>query len=78
MPAGTQHFRIHDWRRTFATVVASLKHPPHVVEALLGHRSGVIRGVARTYNRYSYAEEKRQAVNDFARFVDGLVMTSLD
>ena len=44
MPAGTQHFRIHDWRRTFATIVASLKHPPHVVESLLGHRSGVIRG----------------------------------
>ena len=46
---------------------------PHVVEALLAHRSGVIRGVAKTYNRYSYAEEKRLATAAFARFLFGLI-----
>ena len=73
MPAGTAPFRIHDFRRSFATIVASLKHPPHVVEALLAHRSGVIRGVARAYNRYAYAEEKKLATEAFARFLFGLI-----
>jgi integrase len=73
MPAGTASFRIHDFRRTYATIVASLKRPPHVVEALLAHRSGVIRGVARTYNRYAYAEEKKLATAEFARFLLGLI-----
>ena len=83
LPAGTAKFRIHDWRRTYATVVAGLKRAPgvnfepHVVEALLGHRGGVIRGVARTYNRYAYAEEKKLATADFARFLLGLIKNRL-
>jgi hypothetical protein len=32
-----------------------------VIEAVLNHTSGVIKGVARTYNRYDYAREKRDA-----------------
>jgi hypothetical protein len=35
---------------------------PHVVEAVLNHRSGTVRGVAAVYNRYSYAAEKAAAL----------------
>ena len=66
-------FTIHDLRRTAATGMASLRFPPHVVEAVLNHRSGARRGVAGVYNRFDYAEEKREALEAWARRVAQLV-----
>lgn len=66
-------FTIHDLRRTAATGMAGLRFAPHVVEAVLNHRSGTRRGVAAVYNRYSYAEEKRAALDAWARYVTQLV-----
>lgn len=66
-------FTIHDLRRTAATGMAGLRFPPHVVEAVLNHRSGTRRGVAGIYNRYSYADEKRDALAAWARHVMQLV-----
>ena len=47
--------------------MAGLGIPPHVVEAVLNHRSGTIRGVAAVYNRYTYAAEKRARFDAWAR-----------
>jgi integrase len=44
---------LHDLRRTAASGMAGLGTAPHVVEAVLNHRSGVIRGVASVYIRAS-------------------------
>ncbi|KAA2236946.1 tyrosine-type recombinase/integrase [Salinarimonas soli] len=57
---------IHDLRRTAATVIAKIGHPPHVVEAILNHKAGTISGVAAIYNRHGYEKEKRQALQDWA------------
>jgi integrase len=38
---------LHDLRRTVATGMARLNFPPHVVDKVLNHASGTIRGVAR-------------------------------
>jgi integrase len=38
---------LHDLRRTAATGMARLNFPPHVVDKVLNHASGTIRGVAR-------------------------------
>jgi hypothetical protein len=53
--------------------MARIGQPVHVVEAVLGHRSGTIRGVAAVYNRYSYADEKRAALEAWAQFVLALI-----
>lgn len=66
-------FTIHDLRRTAATGMAGLRFPPHVVEAVLNHRSGTRRGVAGVYNRFDYADEKRAALEAWARYVIQLV-----
>ncbi|MDP5306379.1 tyrosine-type recombinase/integrase [Paracoccus spongiarum] len=66
-------FTIHDLRRTAATGMAGLRFPPHVVEAILNHRSGTRRGVAGVYNRHDYADEKRAALDAWARYVTQLV-----
>jgi hypothetical protein len=42
---------------------------PHVVEAVLNHKSGQVRGVAAVYNRYNYSAEKRQALDLWAEHV---------
>jgi integrase len=60
------HWTFHDLRRTVATRMAELQIAPHVVEAVLNHQSGVIRGVAAIYNRYSYLAEKRAALEAWA------------
>jgi integrase len=64
---------LHDLRRTAASGMARLGQPVHVVEAALNHRSGTIRGVAAVYNRYSYADEKRRALEAWGRFIADLV-----
>ena len=72
-PVEIAPFTLHDLRRTAATGMAGLGFPPHVVEAVLNHRSGTRRGVAGVYNRFNYAEEKRQALEAWARQVLALV-----
>ncbi len=57
---------LHDLRRTAASGMARLGVPVHVVEAVLNHQSGTIKGVAKIYNRYEYLEEKRLALAGWA------------
>ena len=66
-------WRLHDIRRTVATRMADLGVQPHVIEAVLNHISGHKAGVAGVYNRASYANEKRQALDMWAAHVEALV-----
>ncbi len=72
-PVEVAPFTLHDLRRTAATGMARLGFPPHVVEVVLNHRSGTRRGVAGVYNRFDYADEKRDALEAWARHVLALV-----
>lgn len=63
---------LHDLRRTAASGMAGLGIAPHVVEAVLNHKSGSIKGVAAVYNRYAYTEEKRAALFAWARYLETL------
>ena len=58
---------LHDLRRSCASGMAEIGISPHVVEAVLGHKSGVIKGVAAVYNRFSYIPEQRAALEAWAR-----------
>jgi integrase len=63
------HWTLHDLRRTAATMMAEeLRIMPHVIEAILNHVSGHKAGVAGVYNRASYAEQKREALEAWATF----------
>jgi hypothetical protein len=46
-----------------STNMAMLGVPQPVTEALLNHKTGVVSGVAAIYNVYSYADEKREALD---------------
>jgi len=67
------HWTLHDIRRSVATGLAELNIAPHVIEAVLNHKSGEIKGVAAIYNRYSYAAEKRSALEAWARKIEAIV-----
>jgi integrase len=66
-------WRLHDLRRTAATGMAEIGIAPHIVEAALNHVSGANAGVAGTYNRAAYAEEKRAALERWASHLEGIV-----
>jgi integrase len=67
---------LHDLRRTAATGMARLNIPPHVVDKILNHVSGSIRGVAAVYNRHAYLDERRAALEAWSRHVESLVRPS--
>jgi integrase len=66
-------WRIHDLRRTTATILAEkLAVLPHVIEAILNHVSGHRAGVAGIYNRATYAKEMREALEQWAHHVEAI------
>lgn len=68
-------WRVHDLRRTVATNMAMLRIAPHVIEAVLNHRTGIVSGVAAIYNRHGYLDEKREALLAWASLLDALIST---
>jgi integrase len=64
---------LHDLRRTATTGMARLNFPPHVVDKVLNHTGGTIRGVAAVYNRFAYLEERRAALEAWGSYVENLV-----
>jgi len=72
--SGVSDWTLHDLRRTYATTLAELGTPPHVIEAILNHKSGIISGVAQTYNRFRYIEEMRMAVQNFEHHFSSILV----
>lgn len=68
----TSEWRLHDLRRTAASGMARAGIAPHVIEKVLNHISGTISGVAAVYNRYGYDAERREALDKWGGFLDGL------
>jgi integrase len=68
--SGVTGWRLHDLRRTAASEMARLGHPPHVVAAILNHSPGSTQGITAIYNRHRYGDEKRQALAAWAREIE--------
>ena len=71
-----QQWRVHDIRRTVATGFQRLGIRFEVTEAVLNHISGAKAGVAGIYQRHDWANEKRDALNSWARHIDELLTIS--
>ncbi len=65
-------WRVHDLRRTVATGLQRLGVRFEVTEAVLNHVSGARSGVAGVYQRHSWSEEKREALNAWALHLTSL------
>jgi integrase len=64
------HWTIHDLRRTVRTNLPKLGITPDTAERVLGHTIGRVRGV---YDRHAYDEQKRHALEAWARHVETLI-----
>lgn len=60
-------FTLHDLRRTCETRMAQLGVPQQVCEAVLGHSKP---GLRRTYNKYDYLTERREALTMYAKHLE--------
>ena len=61
---------LHDLRRSFVTHLNERGiTPPHVIEAIVNHVSGHVAGVAGTYNKALYMEERRRALDEWSKIV---------
>lgn len=67
---------MHDLRRTFATIHASIGTPPHITDRLLNHLSGsrTLSPIAKIYNRYSYLKEMRTALEKYEHHLFKIVL----
>jgi integrase len=71
---GIDAFTLHDLRRTCRTGLARLKIAPHIAERVLNHAQEKIPG---TYDTHDYLDEKRDALDKWAKHVGVLADTAI-
>ncbi len=70
---GVTDWRIHDLRRTFATVTTgNLGIAPHVIDKVLNHVNGAVKGVAAVYQRAQYMDERRATMEAWGGYLKSL------
>jgi integrase len=70
---GVSDWVTHDLRRTATTLMAQLGVPPHVADKVLNHQGGIISGLAATYNRFSYIDERKAALERLGEHIAKIV-----
>jgi integrase len=72
---GVHGWRLHDLRRTSRTLLSRAGVRPDVAERCLGHVQGSIE---RTYDRFSYDNEKAEALGKLAALIEIIVAGPTD
>ena len=73
LPADISAWRLHDLRRTAASGMARLGINLPVIEKILNHASGSFAGIVGVYQRHSFADEKRAALQSWGNFIAALI-----
>lgn len=74
----TTPWRVHDLRRTAASGMAKLGIPPHIIERVLNHVSGVNGGLVAVYQRHEYIDERRKALLAWSNYVEAITSESIE
>lgn len=70
LQSGVNDWKLHDLRRTFATHATERLGLSHVViDKVLNHQSGAVRGIAAVYQRGQYLEERIAALDAWAKWI---------
>ena len=68
--SGVTNWTFHDLRRTFATFTTDkLKISPVVIDKVLNHASGAVKGIAAVYQRGEYLDQRKTAMDTWAAFL---------
>lgn len=62
--SGVKNWTLHDLRRSYRTIHAQIKTPPHIAEMLVNHVSARSQ-MSLVYDHYKYLPEMREAVNNY-------------
>ena len=73
LPSDMPPWRLHDLRRTVASGMARLGINLPVIEKVLNHSSGSFAGIVSVYQKHSFADEKRAALDAWGQHVERLV-----
>jgi integrase len=73
LPADMPPWRLHDLRRTCASGLARLGINLPTIEKALNHTSHSFAGIVRVYQKHSFADEKRQALEAWGRHIGSLI-----
>ena len=65
-----EHWTFHDLRRSLRTGLSKIGIEPHVAELVIGHAVG--GSIVKTYDRHAYLEQRREALERWAKHVTGL------
>ena len=69
--SGVNGWTFHDLRRSFATHASEkLNVQPVIIDKILNHVSGSVRGVAAVYQRGQYLEQRRKALEVWGEFLE--------
>lgn len=71
-PEPLAEWRTHDLRRSGVSTLAALGFDSIVVDKLLAHQPGKLRGVAAVYQRHNFARERAAALDAWAAHVTGI------
>jgi len=72
--SGVNNWRFHDVRRSFAThSTERLGISPVIIDKILNHVTGQVRGVAAVYQHGEYLEDRRKALQKWGNFIQELV-----
>lgn len=66
------HWTFHDIRRTVASGMARLGTNLPVIEKVLNHISGSFGGIVGVYQRHSFADEKRAALEIWTKHINNI------
>ena len=68
--SGVTNWTFHDLRRTFATFTTDkLNISPVVIDKVLNHASGAVKGIAAVYQRGEYLDQRKTAMDVWATFL---------
>ena len=68
--SGVSNWTFHDLRRTFATFTTDkLNISPVVIDKVLNHASGAVKGIAAVYQRGEYLDQRKTAMDAWAVFL---------
>ena len=73
LPADMSAWRLHDLRRTAASGMARLGINLPVIEKVLNHASGSFAGIVGVYQRHTFADEKRAALQAWGNVIAALI-----
>ena len=71
--SGVKDWRLHDLRRTAATGLQRLGVRLEVTEAVLNHIAGSRAGIVGVYQKHTWADEKRAALNAWGEHIAAIV-----